>query len=139
MWLMWHGQRKASHTNTHEGNSHMSKLRQSFLIIIRTLGNHSGCHQMPERSFFYHGKQFPVCARCTGVFFGFLAAVFLLLFHRILPTKFAAFLLALMGVDWGLQALNIKESTNCRRAVTGFAGGLGLYSLYFRVFYMILF
>ena len=26
------------------------------------------CHQQPERSFFLDGDQFPVCARCTGLY-----------------------------------------------------------------------
>jgi uncharacterized membrane protein len=26
------------------------------------------CHQRPERSFFVDGHQFPVCARCTGLY-----------------------------------------------------------------------
>lgn len=26
------------------------------------------CHQRPERSFHAHGVQFPVCARCTGLY-----------------------------------------------------------------------
>ena len=26
------------------------------------------CHQRPERSFFFDGHQFPVCARCTGLY-----------------------------------------------------------------------
>src|SRR4249919_1949081 len=26
------------------------------------------CHQRPERSFFLDGHQFPVCARCTGLY-----------------------------------------------------------------------
>src|SRR5947207_10806493 len=29
------------------------------------------CHQMPARSFFIAGHQFAVCARCTGLYFGF--------------------------------------------------------------------
>ena len=26
------------------------------------------CHQRPDRSFFWDGHQFPVCARCTGLY-----------------------------------------------------------------------
>jgi uncharacterized membrane protein len=26
------------------------------------------CHQLPARSFFWDGHQFPVCARCTGLY-----------------------------------------------------------------------
>ena len=28
------------------------------------------CHQRPERSFFVHAQQLPVCARCTGLYAG---------------------------------------------------------------------
>jgi uncharacterized membrane protein len=28
------------------------------------------CHQRPERSFFLHGVQLPVCARCAGLYAG---------------------------------------------------------------------
>jgi len=28
------------------------------------------CHQRPDRSFFFHGSQLPVCARCTGLYAG---------------------------------------------------------------------
>jgi uncharacterized membrane protein len=28
------------------------------------------CHQLPVRSFHLWGAQFPVCARCTGIYFG---------------------------------------------------------------------
>ena len=121
----------------------MSKLRQYFLELLRTLGNNSGCHQLPERSFFYKGKQFPVCARCTGTFFGELFAVLLLLFKKILPPKIAVLFLGIMGMDWLSQELAlrgvqknflIRESTNVRRLITGFFGGLGLFSLYFSGF-----
>ena len=35
------------------------------------LGKSSGCHQRADRSFFWHGYQFPICARCTGVVSGY--------------------------------------------------------------------
>ena len=33
------------------------------------------CHQKPERSFFWDGHQFPVCARCTGIYLSAAAGV----------------------------------------------------------------
>ena len=106
----------------------MPGLRQSVLETIRMLGNRSGCHQMPERSFFYKGKQFPVCARCTGVIIGQSVALLIGMFKDISFRK--TFLcLAIMGVDWGLQEIRIKESTNFRRLITGVLGGFGFYSI----------
>jgi uncharacterized membrane protein len=32
------------------------------------------CHQLPKRSFYFWGAQLPVCARCTGLYFGAAAA-----------------------------------------------------------------
>ena len=77
-------------------------------------GKKLGCHQLPERSFFWHGRQFPVCARCTGVYLGELLA---------LPLHFAAgscwrldlaFCL-LMLLDWSIQFFAIRRSTNLSR------------------------
>ena len=33
------------------------------------------CHQIPDRSFFWHGHQLPVCARCTGLYVSGLAGL----------------------------------------------------------------
>ena len=33
-----------------------------------------GCHCRSDRSFFFRGKQFPLCARCTGELIGILLA-----------------------------------------------------------------
>ena len=35
------------------------------------------CHQMPDRSFHWHGAQLAVCARCTGIYLGACASAFL--------------------------------------------------------------
>jgi uncharacterized membrane protein len=35
------------------------------------------CHQLPDRSFHWHGAQFAVCARCTGIYLGACSAVVL--------------------------------------------------------------
>ncbi len=108
----------------------MSGLRQSFLETIRILGNESGCHQMPERSFFYRDKQFPVCARCTGVFIGHSLAIVLFFMKKQIPFKKCCILIGIMGADWCIQEVGLKESTNGRRLITGFFGGLGLFSIY---------
>ena len=88
---------------------------------------------MPERSFFYKGQQFPVCARCTGVTIGQTTALLLAIFKRFLSFPIALFLLLIMGFDWGMQAIHMKESTNFRRLITGFCGGLGLFSMYMKI------
>ena len=91
-------------------------------------GKKLGCHQLPERSFFWHGRQFPVCARCTGVYLGELLA---------LPLHFAAgscwrldiaFCL-LMLLDWSVQFFAICRSTNVRRLCTGLLCGYGVMDL----------
>lgn len=88
-------------------------------------GKATGCHQRPERSFFFHGKQFPVCARCTGVFLGELAGVVSCRwFHP--PVWLIAVFCGLMLLDWGVQALGWRESTNFRRLITGLLCGYAL-------------
>lgn len=109
----------------------MSKLRESVVNLIYEIGDYSGCHQLPERSFFWKGRQFPVCARCTGVSIGQALA---LLLHIIdIPISMSLCFLSIMGIDWGLQELKIKESTNYRRLFTGILGGFGLFSIYIRI------
>lgn len=33
-----------------------------------------GCHCRDDRSFYWNGKKFPICARCTGILVGSLTA-----------------------------------------------------------------
>jgi uncharacterized membrane protein len=82
----------------------------------------AGCHQLPARSFFYRDRQFPMCARCTGVFIGHLVAYTMFWFYE--PR--VAYLLFGCGVilaDWLLQYMKIRMSTNPRRLITGLIGG----------------
>lgn len=85
-------------------------------------GKITGCHQLPERSFFIHGRQFPVCARCTGVFAGEILGI---LFFRIgeIPIWIGIILCIVMLMDWLIQAKGIHKSTNARRLITGLMSG----------------
>jgi uncharacterized membrane protein len=82
------------------------------------------CHQLPERSFFISGKQFPVCARCTGVIAGMLM---LPVFHLeiIRPTILLALLFTIpLVADGTTQALGGRKSNNTLRFVTGLLFGM---------------
>lgn len=83
------------------------------------------CHRMPERSFFYKGKQFPVCARCTGMLIGYLS-IFLFFIHLIrINIWWAIFLNLPAYIDGMTQAMGWRESNNLLRLITGIMSGIG--------------
>ncbi len=83
------------------------------------------CHQMAERSFIIFGYPMAVCARCFGIYAGFLAAALLYPFilpvdNRKIPSKWLLLLaVAPMGLDGGIQLLTSYESNNILRLITG--------------------
>jgi len=117
--------------------SNNAEPRNRLWMKLMDLGERAGCHQKPERSFFYHGYQFPVCARCTGAILGYILAVpayFLIGF--LLPLSIAGILVLL--ADWLLQAVKLKESNNRRRLITGIMGGYGMMSFQLMILHCIL-
>ena len=103
-------------------NNHLSH-------ILLEIGRQSGCHQKPEKSLFLRGYQFPVCARCTGVFIGNIGAIIgYFIYIPYYPLLIAG--CGFLFIDWWLQFLNILESTNIRRVITGTIGGYSLTLLY---------
>ena len=88
-----------------------------------------GCHRRPERSFFYKGRQFPICARCTGELAGMIAAGIGYAFIHPKPV-IAALLMIPLIIDGMVQALTAYTSTNGRRFVTGVLFGYGLVTLF---------
>jgi uncharacterized membrane protein len=90
-----------------------------------------GCHQLPERSFYFRGKQFPVCARCTGLIFGqSIAVMTAVIAGYYTDIKLTAILSVPMALDWSAQEFLKILSTNRRRLVTGLFCGVGLGSMY---------
>jgi len=87
------------------------------------------CHRMPERSFFYKGKQFPVCARCTGFYFGYFTLP-IFTFGIWDPTFLWIGLLMVPALVDGLtQAYMNRESNNWLRLFTGIPAGAGCMAL----------
>ena len=106
-------------------------MKENLLKIYCSLmiyGHRVGCHQRADRSFFWKGFQFPLCARCTGVLISY---IFSLPIFLIFGGNFAVcvVLMAVMFVDWFIQYLKIKESTNLRRLITGMCGGYGIMTI----------
>ncbi len=81
------------------------------------------CHRRPERSFFWKGKQFPVCARCTGTALGFVTLPLFAL--KILSFNFLWVLLLMLPcwVDGVTQLYGWRQSNNWLRLATGFLLG----------------
>ncbi|MDR1805482.1 MAG: DUF2085 domain-containing protein [Clostridium sp.] len=84
------------------------------------------CHRKPERSFFFRGKQFPLCARCTGIAVGYLVGILTLIFIGKLPLWVIPLVMLPMIVDGLLQNIWKIMSNNPRRFVTGVAFGAAL-------------
>lgn len=107
----------------------VSKKQERVWIKLMNYGSKLGCHQLSERSFFYKGFQFPLCARCTGIVIGeiFLAPLSLLFFET--PYWVSIIFILIMAIDGGLQYFNILQSNNIRRLITGILAGYGYTNL----------
>ena len=92
------------------------------------------CHRMPSRSFFYKKKQFPVCARCTGIYLGFFVMIPLLWFYQIGMILSAILILPTL-IDGLTQAYLNRESTNFLRFSTGVLAGIGMSGFSERITY----
>ena len=98
----------------------------------------SVCHQIPSHSYEISGIQFPLCARCSGLYLGsFIGLAYYLTQGRkkALPKKGFSLLLLIFFLAWAGDGVNsfitdflnktiLYETTNTTRLITGFGMGL---------------
>jgi uncharacterized membrane protein len=119
-----------------------ARLADSQLLAGADYAGYALCHRITDRSFTIAGRQFPLCARCTGMYLG-IALSFLLvalagrLRRATLPPLRVLLLLGafigLMGID-GLNsyshffpnAPHLYEPRNWLRLTTGMGTGLAM-------------
>ena len=103
----------------------LAKYEYVFASGITYLFFSKICHQMPERSFFIFGKQFAVCSRCTGLYFGFLLGTIIYpllckLKPKWIPPKKYFFLAGIpISIDIFIRFVHIAENTFFSRLITG--------------------
>lgn len=89
-----------------------------------------GCHARPDRSFYFRGKQFPICARCTGELVGMILCIPTLIFWGCPSFGIVLLLMVPLIVDGTIQKLTSYESGNFRRLITGILFGMALICLF---------
>lgn len=93
------------------------------------------CHQTPERSFYLAGYPLAVCARCTGLYVGFAAAVAVYpvmtsLKRTHAPERKWLFIAAApLAIDFTLGFFGVWENSHLSRFLTGAL--LGAVSVFF--------
>lgn len=90
-----------------------------------------GCHCRNDRSFYWRGKKFPICARCTGELIGIFISLIML---RAYTTELVAdiFLIVPLIIDGFLQLLTRYKSNNVKRLVTGILFGYGFLNIFIK-------
>jgi uncharacterized membrane protein len=115
--------------------------RTKIWVFLMRLGAVSGCHQLHDRSFFFGNYQFPVCARCTGLFIGYITGIifssFIIKFELIKIFICTFLSVSALGVDGVLQLKKIIVSNNRRRLITGLLCGFFLMGFVVKVIYEI--
>jgi len=97
------------------------------------------CHQLPDRSFHLCGFQFPLCARCTGIFFGLVLVGPILCTFVPINMYVSLGLVALMVIDGFTQLKGWRQSNNILRLITGLGFGYAMVSFIFHIVRMIIF
>ena len=90
------------------------------------------CHRIPERTFKYKGKYFPICSRCTGLYLGIFSYFsYACIFHidHYILTYLGLLMIIPTFIDGSTQFLGFRVSNNKLRFFTGIFGGIGIIML----------
>ncbi|MDO8056564.1 MAG: DUF2085 domain-containing protein [Candidatus Hermodarchaeota archaeon] len=120
--------------------------KKRFLETLHLLISH---HEPPYMHRCWHlrfrGHTLHICARCSALLVGIILALTIHLFFVQIPinpiTFLGAFILSLPAVfDWSTQTLELRESRNPFRALTGFLLGyaVGFVLASLNIFYYLL-
>ncbi len=78
-----------------------------------------GCHQHKTKSIKIKSYIFPICARCTGIYFGVFIFTIMLIFIK-LPWYLSVIFALPLIIDGLLQQYKHFQSTQFRRLLSGF-------------------
>lgn len=87
-----------------------------------------GCHARPDRSFYWKGRQFPICARCTGELVGILVGIPTAILMGPMSIQICIVFMLPLVIDGFRQLLTHYTSNNIRRFVTGLFFGIAFVS-----------
>ncbi len=102
--------------------------RRVLLFVYQWLPIIFGCHCKDERSFYYHRRKFPICARCTGELLGIVCSCICFCFFQLSVIVNIILLIPLI-VDGFIQFKTSYESNNIKRLITGCLFGYGFFNL----------
>lgn len=102
------------------------------------------CHQREDRSYKVCNSYLLVCARCLGIYTGFLFSFLLLLiiygfFTRTISVLYAFALIVPMATDGFSQAFRLRESKNWLRFITGYLTGMSAAYIFYALLTILLF
>ena len=106
----------------------MLAILQAVLYQVARAVGHLVCHQMPERSLWIAGAPLPVCARCTGIYGGVLAALLLRgMLRQRWRRSWMLWAIVLVALDWASASLRSASGlgpvAGSHRSVSGMGGG----------------
>ena len=98
----------------------INSIYKNYKIRLKNIWKKPICNQKSNRAPKCCWCVFLLCYRCTWIVIGWLIATLTISFYTI-PKSYILLLLFTLpcAVDWLLQKLNLFESTNPRRFITG--------------------